>query len=504
MRSNNGKLAYDLGDFQSDTSSFSILFQQIEGNKPAPDRQYCYRRNPKVVTLHDEKKFPNFSVVVEAHGEKFHLLHDSPKIVTDEKKYVQDGLAFFSDVLLNPHFNIKKVVLFTPELSDSINYFKPLSSPDKTDPDLLGVEKKLQVKIVREIVEKKDSKQFKLMIKPIPDSPLKSEKVIYIHLMPRVCDFRAAEFQNLLEIYRSEGDLAIHGNRADTYILEFAYCLFGQYDTFYPKGIPDFLAMQEKLEKLRIKRPGMIIHQNDYRAAIVLAEKFHLMGKMPVINASSIERKIDQAAKDYVVAMTTKKIDRSAFEKLNAVLKEKDILHSLVKYREAKGVFLFSCVKQTTRRSMKRNIVVMLNNKLSTAMSVAVDQQTDFNALLSTVVEEIGEAIQRISCVSSPKHFGFFKRKYKEQTQKPGSHLLPILEDLVEEIRKQFKDQLAVIDEQKKHFPPAIDLKTIPFRTIAAPVVVGQPIEQPAEQSIDQPMDQQPPPETRRRGLGFS
>ncbi len=345
-----------------------------------------------------------------------------------------------------------------------MDYFTPPFS-GKIDPAKLSkIEEKLHVKIIRQGVQKKNQtseiKLFKLTIKPEPTpveaSFLAGEKNFDVYQVP---SFRHLTVQQLFDIYSSEGDLAIHGGEkiSDAEMLEFTYCLFSQYDTFYRDEIPDLLAIQKKLEELRVKRPGMIRDPDHFRIAITLALKLHLTKHNKAIQASLIDEQIERAAANQVLIIRNKKIDKQNFIELDALLSGKNILTTLENYRHSKNSFL-SCNWAKKRRKAKLIAVITLFKSITTWKEKATDNKIDFHVYLDQFYKAIHNAIKAIDEVSAPENFGFFKRQYKQKKQRPGSHLLPILIELQQEVREKFASQLAEIEEQEKRVLPPIDL----------------------------------------------
>ncbi|MEO8400799.1 MAG: protein-tyrosine phosphatase family protein [Gammaproteobacteria bacterium] len=492
----------DLGDTSKtlsskDESPFVLLFKKVRGKKPHPTTHYCYWRFKDSAAIQDPK-FPHYPVTTiqykankqEQREAKQHYLHEGPNQVL---KHSNHASAFFKEVLINPTANVSAVLVLGKAtdgrdnkrtVKGFLDYFTPESIDKET---LEQIEKELNIKISRKKVAGDDGvEHFEITISPgVAASPksLKEPKVINVYQLPIFEDFgtliqiKVPLIQKLLKIHLSEGNLSIHcsAGLGRTGAIELAYVLFDNYEKFYGKnGEPDFKAIHNTLEELRILRPSLVQEDGQYEMAIALGMKLHLADAAnkggPEFTqqiSDEIDVRFREAARSYNKKMMEIKEEKTSdglIQDIDKILGEQDLQTVLTDYLTNKkpagtgGVGISkrepepgdSAFKARDRRRRKTDAVKVLIQSLHTLQERSKSNEIDSSEYLVEVVNAIQAAKNKIDNVSEPTNFSKTKSFFKKIGGKPGSSLQTVINTTLDNLEKQFALQLGIIQSNKE------------------------------------------------------
>ncbi len=325
---------------QADKNPFDILYGEVGKPNTSDAAKYpthlthgsdsvmaweAKGRFSNIVTLLDEQ-FPEYNANLIKHKVGGHVLLEGPA------QHSLPHCERFMAVLMNNNVNITDVIAAGDPLdgrsAGKRGYWHYFSHDNKVEATDSGIMRQLSSRY--NVTSTKTGEvggisSYQLTIRA---GDAKTRQINVHHIVDfgdfKTMIFTAAELKALLAIYHQSENLAIHcsAGMGRTGVIELAYCLFADYEKFYPAGKPDLNQIKFKLEDLRVQRPVLIQGYEQYRMAVIVGMQLALVHRNELISDAElkeVESVVDDAAKQAVNPVRNNLAPESSDEEDNQV-----------------------------------------------------------------------------------------------------------------------------------------------------------------------------------------
>lgn len=308
------------GRLSSPMTPFDMLFAELAKPDHSNEKEYP-------VFLDDDEKpkrkkgrynnifsrrdpnFCDFNANVIVHGDlQKHILLEGPA------QHIQDHCERFLQVLANDWMPITDVIAAGDPLEGRksnkgyLHYFTDKAREHLHDHEML---EKLASKFHLSCHKHKEKDNITTHIVTVENGA--NPREVRVHHIPNFRDFKTLTFslvevETLLNIFQNAETLAIHcsAGMGRTGVLELAFCLFNEYEKYFPKDLPDFAAIKLKVNELRILRPELLQTADQYRMAIILAIQLYAANRQELTEDVQIKsgETVDEAARKWQAEKT--------------------------------------------------------------------------------------------------------------------------------------------------------------------------------------------------------